>query len=118
MGGYHFSGEGGTNFSRGCGVQMLISIETYRICDFPGDPCPPYPSGSAHVYDRSTCDIQIFKSTVKPIRKDRVFFHAIVHFPFPEHLVTPQNMMRYMILQYVSGKQMLRPRTLVRVETQ
>ena len=32
--------------------------------------------------------------------------------------MTPQNMMRYMILQYVSGKQMLRPRTLVRVETQ
>ena len=40
--------------------------------------------------------------------------------------MTPQNMMRYMILQYVSGKhgcirpcgkQMLRPRTLVRVET-
>ena len=26
----------GSNFSRGCGVQMLISIETYRICDFPG----------------------------------------------------------------------------------
>ena len=118
MGVYHFSGEGGPNFSRGCGVQMLISIETYRICDFPGGPGPPYPSGSAHVYDRSTCDIQIFKSTVKPIPKDRFFFHAIVHFPFPEHLVTPQNMMRYMILQYVSGKQMLRPRTLVRVETQ
>ena len=118
MGVYHFSGEGGPNFTRGCGVQMLISIETYRICDFPGGPGPPYPSGSAHVYDRSTCDIQIFKSTVKPIPKDKFFYHAIVHFPFPEHLVTPQNMMRYMILQYVSGKQMLRPRTLVRVETQ
>ena len=118
MGVYHFSGEGGPNFSRGCGVQMLISIETYRICDFPGGPGPPYPSGFAHVYDRSTCDIQIFKSTVKPIPKDRFFFHAIVHFPFTEHLVTPQNMIRYMILQYVSGKQMLRPRTLVRVETQ
>ena len=62
---------------------MLISIETYRICDFPGGPGPPYPSGSAHAYDRSTCDIQIFKSTVKPIPKDSYFFHAIVHFPFP-----------------------------------
>ena len=40
MGVYHFSGEGGPNFSRGCGVQMLISIETYRICDFPGGPGP------------------------------------------------------------------------------
>ena len=103
---------GGSKFFQGCGVQMLISIETYRICDFPGGPGPPYPSGSAHAYDRSTCDIQIF------ITKDSFFFHAIVHFPFPEHLVTPQNMMRYMILQYVSGKQMLRPQTLVRVETQ
>ena len=96
---------------------MLISIETYRICDFPGGPGPPYPSGSAHAFDRSTCDIQIFKSSLKSIQKDR-FFHAMVHFPFLERLVTPQNMMRYMILQYVSGKQMLRPRTLVRVEAQ
>ena len=40
---YHFSGEGGPNFSRGCGVQMLISIETYRICDFPGGPGPHTP---------------------------------------------------------------------------
>ena len=52
---------------------MLISIETYRICDFPGGPGPPYPSGSAHAYDRSTCDIQIFKSSVKSIQKDRFF---------------------------------------------
>ena len=74
MGVYHFSGEGDPNFSRGCGVQMLISIETYRICDFPGGSGPPYPPGSAHVYDRSTCDIQIFKSTVKPIPKDSFFF--------------------------------------------
>ena len=82
MGVYHFSGEGGPNFSRGCGVQMLISIETYRICDFPGGPGPPYPSGSAHVYDRSTCDIQIFKSTVKPIPKDR-FFSCNCSFSIP-----------------------------------
>ena len=71
---------GGPNFSRGCGVQMLISIETYRICDFPGGPGPPYPSGSAHVYNRSTCDIQIFKSTVKPIPKDRFFFMQLFIF--------------------------------------
>ena len=61
---------------------MLISIETFRICDFPGGPSPPYPSGSAHVYDRSTCDIQIFKSTVEPIPKDS-FFHAIVQISIP-----------------------------------
>ena len=98
---------------------MLISIETYRIFDFPGGPGPHTPlDPRMRMIDPLTCDIQIFKSTVKPIPKDRFFFHAIVHFPFPEHLVTPQNMMRYMILQYVSGKQMLRPRTLVRVETQ
>ena len=82
MGVSHFSGEGSPNFSRGCGVQMLIAIETYRICDFPGGPGPPYPSGSAHVYDRSTCDIQIFKSTVKPIPKDR-FFSCNCSFSIP-----------------------------------
>ena len=53
------------------------------------------------MYDRSTCDI--FKSSVKPIPKDR-FFHAMVHFPFMERLVTPQNMMRYIILQYAENK--------------
>ena len=75
---------------------MLISIETYRICDFPGVSGPPIaPSGSAHAYDRSTCDIKIKTN----IPKDR-FSHAIVHFPFLERLVTSQNMMRYMILQY------------------
>ena len=98
---------------------MLISIETYRICDFPGGPGPPYPSGSAYAYDT---EIHLrypnFQVNSKANPEGQVFFHAIVHFPFPEHLVTPQNMMRYMILQYVSGKQMLRPRTLVRVETQ
>ena len=78
---------------------MLISIGTLIICDFPGclDPYPP--SGSAHAYDRSTCDIQIFKSSVKPIPKDR-FSYEMVHFPFVERLVTTQNMLRYMILRY------------------
>ena len=80
---YHFSGKGGPNFSRECGVQMLISIETYRICDFPGGPGPLYPSGSAHAFDRSTCDIQIFKSTVKPIPKDRVIFSCHCSFSIP-----------------------------------
>ena len=50
---------------------MLISIETYGIYYFPGGVRTPYPSsGSAHAYDRSTCDIQ----------EDR-FSHAVVHFP-------------------------------------
>ena len=82
-----FSRGGGPNFTRGCGVQMLNSIETYKICGFPGGSGPPYPSGSAHAYDRPTCDIQIFKSSVKSILKNR-FFHAMVHFPFLERLVT------------------------------
>ena len=96
---------------------MLISIETYRICDFPGGPGPPYPSGSAYAYVDPLA-ITNFQVSSKVNPEGQFFFLAIVHFPFPEHLVTPQNMMRYMILQYVSGKQMLRPRTLVRVETQ
>ena len=37
---------------------MLISIETYRIYDFPGGPGPPYPSGSAHAYDNP--NFQVF----------------------------------------------------------
>ena len=45
-GGPTFSrGGGGSNFFQGWGVQMLISIETYRACDFPGEwvrtPYPP-----------------------------------------------------------------------------
>ena len=56
---------------------MLISIETYRICDFPvGGSEPPIAPGSAHAYDRSTCDIQIFKPSVKPNPRDR-FSHAM-----------------------------------------
>ena len=50
MGVQHFSGGGGSNISRGGGVQMLITIKTHITCDFPEGvltPCPP--SGSAHV---------------------------------------------------------------------
>ena len=41
--GLSFFRGGGPNFSMGCGVQMLISIETYRIFDFPGGPGPHTP---------------------------------------------------------------------------
>ena len=45
--------QGGVQlFTRGGGVQMLISIEFDRTCDLPGmgsgPPTPPPPSGSAH----------------------------------------------------------------------
>ena len=43
-----------------------------------------------YAYDRSTCDIQIFQSSVKPILKDR-FSHAMVDFPFLERLVTSKH---------------------------
>ena len=39
-----FRGGGGSNISRGGGVQMLISIKTHITCDFPEGvltPCPP-----------------------------------------------------------------------------
>ena len=96
---------------------MLISIETYRIFYFPGGPGPHTPL-DPRMRMIDPLAISKFSSQQKSQSRRTVFFHAIVHFPFPEHLVTPQNMMRYMILQYVSGKEMLRPRTLVRVETQ
>ena len=35
--------RGGSARSRVFGVQMLISIETYRICDFPGGSGPLIP---------------------------------------------------------------------------
>ena len=41
-------GVGGPTFSRGGGVQMLISIETHVTCDFPRGSGPPIPSGSTH----------------------------------------------------------------------
>ena len=40
--------------------------------------------------------------TVKPIPKDR-FSHAMAHFSLLEQLVTLQNMIRYMILDILSG---------------
>ena len=38
----NFPGGGGLTFS------LCISKETHRTCDFPGDPDPLPPSGSAH----------------------------------------------------------------------
>ena len=46
--------------------------------------------------------IDLLASSVKRIPKDR-FSHAMVHFPMLERLVTLQNMMRYMILDILSG---------------
>ena len=39
----HLPGGRGSNFFQGEGVQMLISIETHTICDFPGGSGPPIP---------------------------------------------------------------------------
>ena len=63
-------------------VQMLISIKKpiELVILQGGGIGPPTPFGSAHTYDRSTCDIQIFKSSGKPILRD-MFSHAMVHFP-------------------------------------
>ena len=48
--------DGGPAFSRwGGGVKILISMETYRTCDFPFLVRTPYPpSGSAHDPDMKT----------------------------------------------------------------
>ena len=52
----HFPGGkgGGSNFSVGGGVQLLISMETHITCDFPGRVWTPFPSGSAHGTDTCT----------------------------------------------------------------
>ena len=75
---------------------MLISIETYRTCDFPEGGRGGPDMWFRHAYDRSTC----FFSEANP--KDR-FSHAMVHFPLLELLLTLQNMMRYIILDILSG---------------
>ena len=46
-------------------------------------------------------------SPVKPIPKDR-FSHAMTYFPLLERLVTLQNMIRYMILDILSGSTLYR----------
>ena len=46
-------------------------------------------------------------SSVKPIQKDR-FSHAMAHFSLLERLVTLQNMIRYMILDILSGSTLYR----------
>ena len=49
-------------------------------------------------------------SSVKPIPKDR-FSHAMAHFPLLERLrVTLQNMIRYMILDILSGSTLYIPK--------
>ena len=46
--------RGGPTFSRG--VQMLISIETHIICDFPGWSGPPIPPLDPHMWLLSSID--------------------------------------------------------------
>ena len=65
---HYFPGRGGgcPTFSRGGGVQMLISIETHiRTCYLPGGVSgPPIPSGSAH----GQCHYNVtISTTVRPL---------------------------------------------------
>ena len=65
-------GGGGATFSKGGGVQMLISIETHITCYFPGGggggPDPIFPSGSAHAQASSILVIRM-----DCLRKTRAF---------------------------------------------
>ena len=55
--------------------------------------------------------------TVKPIPKDR-FSHAMAHFSLLERLATLQNMIRYMILDILSGSTLyIRTGTLYEIST-
>ena len=76
---------------------MLIPIETYRTCDFPEAPAPP--SGSAHGFDikfQVQLNLEaIYNVKVNP--EGQTFSCGL------ERLVTLQNMMRYMILDILSG---------------
>ena len=61
---------------------MLISIETYRICDFPGGPGPHTPLDPRMRMIDPLAISKFFKSTVKPIPKDR-FFSCNCSFSIP-----------------------------------
>ena len=79
----------GSKFFQGGGGKRL-----YRFCEFPGVGYRPL--------DPRMRMIDPLAFTVKPIPKDR-FSHAMAHFSLLERLVTLQNMIRYMILDILSG---------------
>ena len=85
----HFTGEGIQFFPGGGGKCYN------RTCSFPGGRVRT--SGSAHAYDRSTC----FFSEANPERQ--VFSCNDL-----ERLMTLQNMIRYMILDILSGSTLYR----------
>ena len=85
----HFTGEGGPNFFRGGGANVYIDFVNFQGW------------GSGPLDPRMRM-IDPLAFTVKPIPKDR-FSHAMAHFSLLERLVTLQNMIRYMILDILSG---------------
>ena len=87
----HFTGEGVQKFSGGGGGWANVNID---FVNFQG-----WGSGSL---DPRMHMIDPLAFTVKPILKDR-FSHAMAYFSLLERLVTLQNMIRYMILDILSG---------------
>ena len=84
----HFTGEGVQIFPGG-GGNVNIDFVNFQGC------------GSGPLDPRMRM-IDPLAFTVKPILKDR-FSHAMAHFSLLERLMTLQNMIRYMILDILSG---------------
>ena len=80
---------GGPNFSKGGGANVNIDFVNFQ-------------GWGSGLMDSRMRMIDPLAFTVKPIPKDR-FSHAMAHFSLLERLVTLQNMIRYMILDILSG---------------
>ena len=100
----HFTGEG-VQFFPGGGVAN-VNIDFVNFQGWGSGPLDP-----------RMRMIDPLAFTVKPIPKDR-FSQAMAHFSLSERLVTLQNMIRYMILDNLSGSTLyIRTGTLYEIST-
>ena len=90
----HFTGEGIQFFQGGGGGNVNIELVNFQE------------GGSEPLGPRMRMRDPL-ASSVKPIPKDR-FSHAMTYFPLLERPVTLQNMIRYMILDILSGSTLYR----------
>ena len=93
-GGLTFYRGGDPIFSRGGGANVNIELVNFQ-------------GGGSEPLGPRIRMIDPLASSVKPIPKDR-FSHAMTYFSLLERLVTLQNMIRYMILDILSGSTLYR----------
>ena len=84
----------GSNFFQGGGANVNIELVNFQ-------------GGGSEPLGPRMCMIDPLASSVKPIPKDR-FSYAMTYFSLLKRLVTLQNMIRYMILDILSGSTLYR----------